>query len=248
MSHILSLFIPSSVKPPAEQSIKSFEGPAPIKRLTEQSHRPCSTLFKRFSFFVAGFVLSVPSYAATVFINEFHYDNTGSDLNEGVEIIGLSGLSLEGWQLQLYNGGDGTVYRTQLLSGTFLDQSEGYGTLTFSISGIQNGPADAFALVNNLGELTEFISYEGSVTASDGAANGQSSDDVGVIETSSSPIGNSIQRIGTGILPEQFSWSIASASFGEINSNQTLSQTTVPLPAASWLFAGALALLGRFKQ
>lgn len=205
---------------------------------------------KRLSLLGACIVLATPAYAANVFINEFHYDNAGGDVNEGVEIAGESGLSLDGWQIQLYNGGDGSVYRTQLLSGTFLDQSEGYGTLAFNIVGIQNGPADAFALVNEVGELAEFISYEGSVTATNGAANGQSSDDVGILEATSSPVGNSIQRIGMGSQADDFNWSISESSFGEINSGQSISQqaTTIPLPAASWLFAGALMLLGRLKN
>ena len=186
-----------SVKPPCNTAIIN-NSITKVRLLHGSTQHRLSSLIKQLSLVTAGLVLTAPVYAANVFINEFHYDNLGSDLNEGIEIVGESGLSLDGWQLQLYNGGDGRVYRTQLLSGTFLDQSEGLGTLAFSITGIQNGPADAFALINNIGELTEFISYEGSVTASNGAANGQSSDDVGIVETTSSAIGDSMQRVGIG--------------------------------------------------
>jgi hypothetical protein len=37
-------------------------------------------------------------------INEFHYDNAGTDAGEFIEIAGLAGTNLAGWQLVLYNG------------------------------------------------------------------------------------------------------------------------------------------------
>jgi hypothetical protein len=35
----------------------------------------------------------------TVFINEIHYDNNGTDVNEGVEIAGPAGTNLTGWKV-----------------------------------------------------------------------------------------------------------------------------------------------------
>ncbi len=35
--------------------------------------------------------------ASTIFINEIHYDNTGGDAGEGVEIAGPAGTDLSGW-------------------------------------------------------------------------------------------------------------------------------------------------------
>ena len=41
------------------------------------------------------------------------------------------------------------------------DESSGFGALSFSGSkGLQNGPNDGIALVNDLGALIQFISYE----------------------------------------------------------------------------------------
>ncbi|MEJ7724882.1 MAG: hypothetical protein WKF64_11300 [Ilumatobacteraceae bacterium] len=44
-----------------------------------------------------------------VFINEIHYDNSGTDTGEAIEIAGPAGLDLAGWSLVLYNGTGGDV-------------------------------------------------------------------------------------------------------------------------------------------
>lgn len=54
---------------------------------------------------------------ATVFINEIHYDNTGTDAGEAVEIAGPAGTDLSGWSIVLYNGSGGAVYTTTALGG-----------------------------------------------------------------------------------------------------------------------------------
>ncbi len=40
-----------------------------------------------------------PAYAVstTVFINEIHYDNTGADTGEAIEVAGPAGTDLTGW-------------------------------------------------------------------------------------------------------------------------------------------------------
>src|SRR5882672_8473565 len=55
--------------------------------------------------------------AAPVFINEFHYDNDGTDTGEAIEIAGPAGTDLAGWKLVLYNGANGAVYNTLALTG-----------------------------------------------------------------------------------------------------------------------------------
>jgi hypothetical protein len=47
------------------------------------------------------------------------------------------------------------------LSGTMPNQSNGFGTVFVAISGLQNGAPDGLALVNNLGSVIQFLSYEG---------------------------------------------------------------------------------------
>ena len=41
----------------------------------------------------------------TAFFNEFHYDNSGTDSNEKIEIAFTAGTDLTGWKVYLYNGG-----------------------------------------------------------------------------------------------------------------------------------------------
>ena len=38
-----------------------------------------------------------PSLGQTAFINEIHYDNTGKDTGEAIEIAGPAGTNLSGW-------------------------------------------------------------------------------------------------------------------------------------------------------
>ncbi|NEP17784.1 MAG: ExeM/NucH family extracellular endonuclease, partial [Leptolyngbya sp. SIO4C1] len=130
-----------------------------------------------------------------IFISEIHYDNQGTDVGEFIEITGPAGISLDGYSLVLYNGNGGTVYDTVALSGTVPDEANDQGAVTFNIAGIQNGAPDGIALVDPSGNVVEFLSYEGTLTATDGPASGQTSTDIGVAETSSTPIGQSLQLI-----------------------------------------------------
>jgi len=164
--------------------------------------------------------LSGPSFALP-FINEFHYDNAGSDVGEFVEVAGAAGTDLSGWSLSFYNGTNGAPYASWDLSGILTDQSNGFGT--FAVTGsstIQNGDSDGIALIDNLGQVVQFLSYEGQLTASNGAATGQMSTDIGIAESSSTNTGYSLQRTGFGLNSEDFSWEIAISSFGLINEDQ----------------------------
>ncbi len=157
-----------------------------------------------------------------VFINEIHYDNSSTDSNEGIEIAGTAGTDLTGWTIELYNGNGGSVYSTINLSGTLTDQQGGFGTKFFAKSGIQNGSPDGLALIDNNGNVVQFLSYEGTLTAVDGSAVGLTSTDIGVSETSSTPVGFSLQLTGTGTTYEDFTWSSAAAStYDAVNNGQT---------------------------
>ena len=134
----------------------------------------------------------------TVFINEIHYDNASSDVNEGVEVAGTAGTDLTGWIVELYNGSNGTVYNTLNLNGVLPDQDNGFGTLIFLQAGIQNGGPDGLALVDPGNNVIQFISYEGSFTATNGIAAGLISEDIGISETGSTPADFSLQLTGTG--------------------------------------------------
>lgn len=141
-------------------------------------------------------------------INEFHYDNAGTDLGEFIEVAGAAGTDLTGWSLVLYNGNDGAAYATLSLSGTIADQQNGFGTLSFTATGLQNGAPDGLALVDGA-TVVQFLSYEGSFTATGGAANGLTSTDIGVDEDPAPPAGGSLALTGTGTSYADFTWELA---------------------------------------
>lgn len=158
---------------------------------------------------------------ANVWINEFNYDPAGTDTNEFIEIAGLSGTDLTGWTLLLYNGNGGAVYSTLSLSGTLTNSSNGFGFIKVLTPGIQNGAPDGFALVDNLGRVVQFLSYEGIMTAVGGAANGMTSTNVGV-EQANAALGFTLQLTGTGSGYAGFTWTADVANTeGAVNAGQT---------------------------
>lgn len=160
----------------------------------------------------------------SVFINELHYDNTGEDTGEFIEIAGPASTDLAGWSLVFYNGNGGSVYNSFSLVGTIPDQGNGFGALAFSnfSSPIQNGSPDGIALVDDSGTLVQFLSYEGSFTAVGGPADGLTSIDIGVSESSSTPVGFSLQLTGTGTEFSDFTFNTPAVdSPGQINASQS---------------------------
>lgn len=168
-------------------------------------------------------LLGASGLAQGQFINELHYDNSGTDVGEAVEVLAPAGTSLAGWSIALYNGGDGKRYATLALSGTVANQCSGYGTVVANAPGIQNGNPDGLALVNASGQVVQFLSYGGSFTATDGPAQGQLSTAIPQSESSSTAVGHSLRLAGSGSQYSQFSWQApAASSFGACNAGQTL--------------------------
>ncbi|HPN69424.1 MAG TPA: Calx-beta domain-containing protein, partial [Saprospiraceae bacterium] len=170
-----------------------------------------------------------------LFSNEIHYDNSGADANERIEIGGEAGTSMTGWSVVFYNGFDGTVVATVNLTGNFpaavctvsgvpisfrvinvvaetgISFANGEGT------GAENmgGPGDGWALVNG-STVVEFYSYEGVFTATNGPANGMMSTNIGVFENGAGASSGSIQRTSTS------TWTVDASNntFGACNTSQ----------------------------
>lgn len=177
-------------------------------------------------YFLLVFLISICSFGQSVFINEIHYDNTGSDINEGFEIAGPEGTNLatDIYTVELYNGSNGARYGNIItLSGVIANQQNDLGTLWFGVDPMQNGSPDGLALIKN-GAVIQFLSYEGAFTATSGTANGMTSTDIGVQENSSTPVGYSLQLIGTGNDYNDFTWSSSPIlnTRGSVNSSQVL--------------------------
>ena len=197
-----------------------------------------TVLHLKFLFLFVSLILLTNSIFSqtSVFINEFHYDNSSTDQGEAIEIAGPAGTDLTGWSLVLYNGSNGTQYNTTSLTGTIPNQCNGFGTLVtnYPTNGIQNGGPDGIVLLDDQNTVIQFLSYEGSFTATNGPANGMTSTDIGVSESFSTPIGFSLQLSGTGTTYEDFIWnSPAQNSFGDCNTNQNFGGDGAPFVSST---------------
>jgi hypothetical protein len=163
---------------------------------------------------------------SVIWINEIHYDNTGTDTNEGVEIAGSAGLDLTQYQLVLYNGDPASLapYSTLSLTGMIDNEGgSGFGAVNFPVSPIQNGAPDGLALVKLPNTLIQFLSYEGSFTANSGPAAGVTSTDIGVLESGTNAVGTSLQLTGSGQTAAAFNWvGPIAASSGSLNTGQVV--------------------------
>ncbi|SEW44088.1 VCBS repeat-containing protein [Cognatiyoonia koreensis] len=137
----------------------------------------------------------VPPFAGR--INELHYDNAGADVGEFVEIRVDAGTNVSAAVVEFYNGSNGSLYNPTSLPDVPASSDGIYDYYVVEVSGIQNGAPDGLALING-GEVIEFLSYEGTFTAADGAAAGLTSTDINVAEAGSTPAGQSLQRNDDG--------------------------------------------------
>jgi DNA/RNA endonuclease G (NUC1) len=151
-------------------------------------------------------------------ISELHYDNTGTDQDEAIEIEGPTGTSLTDWRIILYNGDDGASYDVIPLTGIIVRRCESRGVVAVQAPGIQNGGPDGVALVDAADQVVEFLSYEGQFTATNGPAAGLTSMDIGASENAS-PLGTSLKRNSAGL------WQTGVANFGACN------ESDVPPPS-----------------
>jgi len=68
------------------------------------------------------------------------------------------------------------------------------------------GRVCVLALVSDTASVIQFLSYEGTINATTGPANGLTSTDIGVSESGSTPIGHSLQLKGEGSNYSDFTW------------------------------------------
>jgi hypothetical protein len=147
---------------------------------------------------------------AQCFISEIHYDNAGTDAGEAVEITCPSGTDISAYKIIHYNGSNGGVLFTHDVPAGTVIANQGdvictgspvaSGTYFIPIAPMQND-VEGVALINAMGAVVEFVSYEGSFTATAGPANGSTSVNIGVTEGSSTPVGASLKKGCTGWLP-----------------------------------------------
>lgn len=195
-----------------------------------------------------------PVVIPNVWINELHYDNSGTDSNEGFEVAGPSGTDLSCYKVYFYNGSNGQVYDSVALSGFLPFQACQWGTKWYggATGYLQNGNPDGIALVyapqltgcgmSGVDTVLQFLSYGGTFTATNGRLNGQTSVDIGVSESSSTLATESIQLTGRGNRYSEFTWVNDTASTHDnVNVGQNFCgiQHLILLPATASVNEGA---------
>ena len=171
-------------------------------------------------------------------VNEIHYDNAGTDAQEGVEVAGEAGTLLSDHAIAFYNGSGGGEYLTVNLSGVIPSENgTGFGAVWFPVSGIQNGAPDGLVLYRrSTREILQMLSWEGSLTATSGVAVGQVLPDIGIAQLGSDSAELTLQLIGRGNEASQFQWAGPRlSSRGRLNAGQEFTGTGVSVTAAAFL-------------
>ena len=192
-------------------------------------------------FLLSGSILTAQT-SSDGWINEIHYDNASADQNEFIEVVikDVSTYPAANWTITLYNGTNNSQYPTNtdyagnnaIVTSTTVN---GVTILDFAFpaNGLENGTKDAISLDYN-NTVVQFLSYEGSMTASNGVASGMTSNDIGVRETSSTPAGHSLQLAGIGESYNDFKWQEAATDTdGAFNNSQEIVSTSTALTIAS---------------
>jgi hypothetical protein len=211
---------------------------------------PMKRIYKNLSFlaiFMAAF--SITALSQNAWINEFHYDNVSTDAGEFIEVVleNPGGYSLADFSIVLYNGSGGATYNTKTLDQYTAGAVSGNYSLyyfNYPVNGIQNGSPDGMALCY-LGSVIsgQWLSYEGTFTTAVGPAAGMTTVDIGVAETATTAIGQSLQLTGFGAGYSEFTWQTPAAETpGQINTGQEFPLPVPELPVANWalLFGGLL--------
>jgi PKD repeat protein len=185
-------------------------------------------------------LLSLTGLSQNAWINEVHYDNTGTDVDEFIEVViqNPGSYSLADFAVVLYNGNNGASYDTKTLDlFTVGVTTNGYTFYHYNYTAnggsIQNGAPDGMALSYQSALISgQWLSYEGTFAATDGPASGLTSVDIGVAETGSTPVGESLQLTGSGAGYNEFAWlPPALATPGQLNNGQSLGGAPMPEPS-----------------
>jgi len=196
---------------------------------------------------------------ASILINEFDYDQVGSDTAEFIELFntGNSIVSLDNFSIDLINGSNASTYRTISLNGFSIDSSDYFVicgdaslvancdySFTSASSWMQNGAPDAIALFQN-NTLLDSISYEGSLSPyTEGS-------ELTVKDSNSETV--SISRFFDNN-DNALDYDLGCITPGSQNITGTgdcsmTSVSAVPVPAAIWLFgSGLLGLAGIIRR
>jgi len=161
-----------------------------------------------------------------------HVGSTGS--NDFIEGARSAGIDLSGWSIALYDATTGTPSSIIPLSGVVSNQQNGYGVIAYSIppATSQNDPPEGMALIDDRGQVVQFLSFGGAITAVSGPAAGMSSQDIGGSTSGTPASGHSAQLTSIGGSTGNSVWDMSSpATPGMLSSNQSFSTLPPGEPA-----------------
>lgn len=164
---------------------------------------------------ILGCILCMTTHGATQYISEFHYENAGTDVGEFIELVfhNPQPVDLTLYRIYIYNGSDSMTNDDRSVQGITPNCEQDSCFYVWTKQSLLQNDTEAIALVY-VGEpdtvVLDFISYEGEILALDGPAEGLTSEDVGVIEDGSTPVGWSLQ-LDEGV------WIAAPATPGSVN-------------------------------
>ncbi len=199
---------------------------------------------------------------SAIIINEIDYDQPGTDTAEFIELFnsGTSILSLDSYSIDLINGSNSTSYRTIDLSG-FDIGAKGYFVMcgdasqvancdysfTTTNSWFQNGAPDAVGLYKNA-DLLDSLSYEGTLAPfTEGSLLTLSDNNTDILS-----IGRIISGMDSNNNALDFELGCITPGTANIAGSGDCSSSnvsTVPVPAAAWLFgSGLIGLVGMARR
>jgi hypothetical protein len=199
---------------------------------------------------------------SSIIINEIDYDQPGTDTAEFIELFnsGTSIMALDNYTIDLINGSSASSYRTIDLSGFNIDAS-GYFVMcgdasmvancdysfTTTNSWFQNGAPDAVGLYNNT-DLLDSLSYEGTLAPfTEGSLITVSDNNTDILS-----IGRIISGIDSNDNALDFELGCITPGTANIAGSGDCSSSnvsTVPVPAAAWLFgSGLIGLVGMARR
>ncbi|OYV05360.1 MAG: hypothetical protein CFE26_11995 [Verrucomicrobiales bacterium VVV1] len=187
---------------------------------------------------------------AGIFVNEFHYDNSGTDVGEFIEVVVGPGFigNLSDINIVLYNGSSNPAAAAPYTSGSTFNLATAFAQTSevavagsdipfrirvanLPVDGLQNGSNDGIAVINTAtSQVLQAIAYEGAFTAGSGPAAGTAFANLPVSQSSAPVAGSSLGMSGSGAVATDFGWatSVGNNSKGLINSSQTFVLPTGP--------------------
>jgi|GEM_PF-2154383 len=153
-------------------------------------------IMKKILCLILSLLLGFSIFGQSTFINEINYLTP----TPCIEIVTPEGTDLSGWKLHRYLS-DGSLSTTQPLTGTINATEAGFDFIIVDAVIFLNG-TDGIVLTDNNGQVVQFLSFGAEITATNGPANGLTSEAIGAQTLST----HSLQLTGNGTGASDFDW------------------------------------------